>query len=144
MPYLSFLLLVLACKASFLNAEPDVRSSIISVLEKVTVFVENRYRDVNLDAVLGFHVLQVMLCGMSGFSDFYKLRWLEKILTWQMPKEGCFGEPSEEIEHSSGVEDGKKLLRRVKRREMMFAGTTGKDEVIKVGLLDLHVILLRR
>lgn len=37
----------------------------------------------------------VLLCGMSGFSDFYKLRWLEKILTWQKPKEGCFGEPSE-------------------------------------------------
>ncbi|KAM9261576.1 LOW QUALITY PROTEIN: UPF0764 protein C16orf89 homolog [Cariama cristata] len=37
----------------------------------------------------------VMFCGMSGFSDFYKLRWLEKILTWQKPKEACFGEPSE-------------------------------------------------
>uniref|UniRef100_A0A669PRR8 Chromosome 16 open reading frame 89 n=1 Tax=Phasianus colchicus TaxID=9054 RepID=A0A669PRR8_PHACC len=311
MLYLLFLLLFIACKGSFLKTEPDVRSSIISVLEKVTVFIENRYRDINLDAVLGFRVLQgylkgalekwplerellaqhtqvesmikklssllekaclydllsefapilgphfwiiphswnqtdplmayssfdaancftekmsdacftyllgtwkengnscivtsacrnamtkpacsnyclshqllyflfadvkgcsdllflrtqdyknifcasmmkinleienngfnvssrdlfmentgffcilfplVMLCGMSGFSDFYKLRWLEKILTWQMPKEGCFGEPSKELERSSGVENQKKLLRRVKRREKMFAG----------------------
>ena len=32
---------------------------------------------------------------MSGFSDFYKLRWLQAILSWQKPQEGCFGEPGE-------------------------------------------------
>ncbi|XP_046300846.1 UPF0764 protein C16orf89 homolog isoform X2 [Marmota monax] len=37
----------------------------------------------------------IMLCGISGFSDFYKLRWLEAILSWQRPWEGCFGKPGE-------------------------------------------------
>uniref|UniRef100_A0A2K5LQM5 Chromosome 16 open reading frame 89 n=1 Tax=Cercocebus atys TaxID=9531 RepID=A0A2K5LQM5_CERAT len=37
----------------------------------------------------------VMFCGMGGFSDFYKLRWLEAILSWQKQREGCFGEPGE-------------------------------------------------
>lgn len=37
MLYLPFLLLVTACEASCLKTEPDVRSSIIPVLEKVTV-----------------------------------------------------------------------------------------------------------
>ncbi|XP_021267092.1 UPF0764 protein C16orf89 homolog [Numida meleagris] len=321
MLYMLFLLLVFTCKGSFLKTEPDVRSSIISALEKVTIFMENRYQDINLDAVLGFHVLQgylkgalekwpskqellaqharvesmvkklssllekathflaqndptyfkefapilgphfwifphswnqtdtlmaytsfgstecftekmsdacftyllgtwkengesctvtsacrntmtkpacsnyclshqllyfifadvkgcsdhvflrtqhyknifcasmmkinleienngfnvssrdlfmenIMLCGMSGFSDFYKLRWLEKILTWQMPEEGCFGEPSQELEHSSGVEDEKKLLRRVKRREKMFAdGCSSHHTAVAAGSL---------
>lgn len=36
-----------------------------------------------------------MLCGISGFSDFYKLQWLEAILSWQKPREGCFGKPGE-------------------------------------------------
>ena len=40
-------------------------------------------------------LLPVVLCGMSGFSDFYKLRWLQAILSWQKPREGCFGEPGE-------------------------------------------------
>lgn len=40
-------------------------------------------------------LLPVMFCGMGGFSDFYKLRWLEAILSWQKQREGCFGEPGE-------------------------------------------------
>lgn len=40
-------------------------------------------------------LLPVMFCGISGFSDFYKLRWLEAILSWQKPQEGCFGRPGE-------------------------------------------------
>jgi hypothetical protein len=40
-------------------------------------------------------VFAVMFCGMAGFSDFYKLRWLEAILSWQNPQVGCFGRPGE-------------------------------------------------
>ncbi|XP_035195218.1 UPF0764 protein C16orf89 homolog isoform X2 [Oxyura jamaicensis] len=267
----TFFLLIFLSKASFLKTEPNVRSSVISALEKVTVFMESRYQDINLDAVLGFHVLQefapilgphfwvfprswkqtdtllaytsfgssqcftektsdtcytyllgtwkengkscvvtstcrdimtqlgcsgyslshqlfyfmfadtkgcsddlflrtqyyknifcasmmkinlqiesngfesssrdlflenIMLCGMSGFSDFYKRRWLEKILTWQKPKEGCFGEPSKDFEYSAGTEDQKKLLRRVKRREKMFTdGCSSHYTAVAVGAL---------
>ncbi|XP_037360478.1 UPF0764 protein C16orf89 homolog [Talpa occidentalis] len=34
----------------------------------------------------------IMFCGISGFSDFYKLKWLEAILGWQK-QQGCFGRP---------------------------------------------------
>lgn len=40
-------------------------------------------------------LLPVMFCGISGFLDFYKLQWLEAILNWQKPQEGCFGRPGE-------------------------------------------------
>ena len=40
-------------------------------------------------------MIPVVFCGMSGFSDFYKLRWLQAILSWQKPREGCYGEPGE-------------------------------------------------
>ncbi|XP_031220474.1 UPF0764 protein C16orf89 homolog isoform X2 [Mastomys coucha] len=62
----------------------------------------------------------IMFCGMAGFSDFYKLRWLEAILGWQNPQVGCFGKPDtkgelSEVPHQQGV------LRRVRRREKLFA-----------------------
>ncbi|XP_051024060.1 UPF0764 protein C16orf89 homolog [Acomys russatus] len=61
----------------------------------------------------------IMFCGMAGFSDFYKLRWLEAILSWQNPEVGCFGKPAPkgkfpEVPHQQGV------LRRVRRREKLF------------------------
>lgn len=37
----------------------------------------------------------VMFCGISGFLDFYKPRWLRAILSWQKAREGCFGLPGE-------------------------------------------------
>ncbi|XP_013817124.1 UPF0764 protein C16orf89 homolog [Apteryx mantelli] len=78
----------------------------------------------------------IMFCGMSGFSDFYKLRWLEAILTWQKPKEGCFGKPSEDFEHTSGGADQKHLLRRIKRREKLFAdGCSSHNTAVAVGAL---------
>uniref|UniRef100_A0A8C4Y2Z6 Chromosome 16 open reading frame 89 n=1 Tax=Gopherus evgoodei TaxID=1825980 RepID=A0A8C4Y2Z6_9SAUR len=75
----------------------------------------------------GFMSPSVMLCGMSGFSDFYKPSWLENILTWQKPEEGCFGKPSENSEHPSRVKDQEQLLRRVKRREKVFAGKASEN-----------------
>ncbi|XP_034363116.1 UPF0764 protein C16orf89 homolog isoform X1 [Arvicanthis niloticus] len=62
----------------------------------------------------------IMFCGMAGFSDFYKLRWLEAILSWQNPQAGCFGKPDtkgepSEVPHQQGI------LRRVRRREKLFA-----------------------
>ncbi|XP_067407614.1 UPF0764 protein C16orf89 homolog [Emydura macquarii macquarii] len=78
----------------------------------------------------------IMFCGMSGFSDFFKPSWLETILTWQKPKEGCFGKPSEDFEHSSRVEGQEQLLRRVKRREKVFAdGCSSHNTAVAVGVL---------
>ncbi|XP_043827016.1 UPF0764 protein C16orf89 homolog [Dromiciops gliroides] len=32
----------------------------------------------------------IMLCGFSGYSDFYKIRWIKIILNWQNSMEGCY------------------------------------------------------
>ncbi|XP_037669949.1 UPF0764 protein C16orf89 homolog isoform X2 [Choloepus didactylus] len=65
----------------------------------------------------------IMLCGISGFSDFYKLQWLQAILSWQEPREGCFGKPAAEKEGSSkAAQYQQHILRRVKRREQLFTG----------------------
>ncbi|XP_012661160.1 UPF0764 protein C16orf89 homolog [Otolemur garnettii] len=63
----------------------------------------------------------IMFCGLSGFSDFYKLRWLEAILSWQKVREGCFGKPDvKDEELSKAIQYQQHFLRRVKRREKQF------------------------
>lgn len=39
--------------------------------------------------------LLVLLCGLVGFSDFYKLEWLQSILILQDQEVGCFGKEGE-------------------------------------------------
>ncbi|XP_027695519.1 UPF0764 protein C16orf89 homolog isoform X1 [Vombatus ursinus] len=64
----------------------------------------------------------IMFCGISGYSDFYKPRWLQIILTWQQPKEGCFGKPYDNRKQLPRVgKDQQQSLRRVKRREKGFS-----------------------
>ncbi|KAM9124789.1 UPF0764 protein C16orf89 homolog isoform 2-T2 [Pangshura tecta] len=58
-----FLLLLFLFKSDLSKSEADSRSIIIFSLEKATFFLENKYRDINLDAVFGFHVLQAHLKG---------------------------------------------------------------------------------
>ncbi|VCX41549.1 unnamed protein product [Gulo gulo] len=63
----------------------------------------------------------IMFCGIGGFLDFYKLQWLEAILNWQKPQEGCFGRPAAEDEElSKAIQRQQHVLRRVKRREKQF------------------------
>lgn len=38
---------------------------------------------------------KVLLCGLDGFSDFYKAEWLQHILRQQDAELGCFGKDSE-------------------------------------------------
>lgn len=37
----------------------------------------------------------VLLCGLAGFSDFYKADWLQRVLRLQDEDVGCFGRDSE-------------------------------------------------
>ncbi|XP_038619125.1 UPF0764 protein C16orf89 homolog [Tachyglossus aculeatus] len=78
----------------------------------------------------------IMFCGICGFSDFYKPRWLETILTWQRP-EGCFGKPdmnSSPVTRVGGNE--RQFLRRVKRRDKGFAdGCSSHNTAVAVGAL---------
>ncbi|XP_032316612.1 UPF0764 protein C16orf89 homolog isoform X2 [Camelus ferus] len=69
----------------------------------------------------------IMLCGIGGFSDFYKLRWLEAILSWQKLQEGCFGRPAAEDEElPKAIHYQHHFLRRVKRRDKQFTGLIRK------------------
>ncbi|XP_046521328.1 UPF0764 protein C16orf89 homolog isoform X2 [Equus quagga] len=79
----------------------------------------------------------IMLCGIAGFSDFYKLRWLEVILAWQKPREGCFGTPdAEDEELLRAVEHQQHFLTRVKRREKQFTdGCSSHNTAMAVAAL---------
>ncbi|XP_078520462.1 UPF0764 protein C16orf89 homolog [Lissotriton helveticus] len=57
----------------------------------------------------------IMFCGLCGFSDFLKPKWLKKIISWQDPDTGCF----RKIKESNVKSDREKhhIPRRVKRRE---------------------------
>ncbi|CAI5792335.1 Chromosome 16 open reading frame 89 [Podarcis lilfordi] len=61
----------------------------------------------------------ILFCGLAGFSDFYKPRWLDIILNWQKRERGCFWM----FDSSSPVsEDHHKEARRVKRTEKILEG----------------------
>ncbi|CAN2391330.1 protein homodimerization activity [Pristimantis euphronides] len=68
----------------------------------------------------------IMMCSaLCGFSDFYKLKWMNKISSWQHPIIGCFGDIGKiyrNDSHSEKSYNKDHLLRRVKRREKMFLG----------------------
>ncbi|XP_051569865.1 UPF0764 protein C16orf89 homolog [Myxocyprinus asiaticus] len=40
----------------------------------------------------------ILLCGLVGFSDFYKLDWIQSVLLWQYQEVGCFGK-EEDLKH---------------------------------------------
>lgn len=61
----------------------------------------------------------IMLCGLTGFSDFFKSDWLRHILSWQDPEVGCFGKDEKDIAQVFGEEqvENKQVHKRVRRRE---------------------------
>ncbi|XP_057606274.1 UPF0764 protein C16orf89 homolog [Hippopotamus amphibius kiboko] len=86
----------------------------------------------------------IMFCGISGFSDFYKLRWLEAILSWQKPQEGCFGKPAAEDEElPKAIQYQQHFLRRVKRREKQFTdGCSSHNTAMAVAALGGFLYVL--
>ncbi|XP_029804462.1 UPF0764 protein C16orf89 homolog isoform X1 [Suricata suricatta] len=86
----------------------------------------------------------IMFCGISGFLDFYKLRWLEAILTWQKPQEGCFGRPAAEDEELlKTIQRQQHVLRRVKRREKQFTdGCSSHNTAMAVAALGGFLYVL--
>ncbi|KAF5889042.1 UPF0764 protein C16orf89 [Clarias magur] len=57
----------------------------------------------------------ILLCGLGGFSDFYKAAWLQHILTWQDKELGCFGKDDDYSQMFEEYLDA--AHKRVKRRE---------------------------
>ncbi|KAF3818939.1 UPF0764 protein C16orf89 homolog [Mirounga leonina] len=85
----------------------------------------------------------IMFCGIGGFLDFYKLRWLEAILNWQKPQEGCFGRPAAEDELSKAIQRQQHVLRRVKRREKQFTdGCSSHNTAMAVAALGGFLYVL--
>ncbi|XP_067911767.1 UPF0764 protein C16orf89 homolog isoform X2 [Heterodontus francisci] len=63
----------------------------------------------------------VMLCGLVGFSDFYKAQWLEPIVMWQQA-DGCFGKPDESASPPMKEQHEFTEHKRVKRRDRQLKG----------------------
>ncbi|XP_060116996.1 UPF0764 protein C16orf89 homolog [Heteronotia binoei] len=66
-------------------------------------------------------VENILLCGMSGFSDFFKPQWLRIILNWQKPEKGCFWMYGDQFQSSSqNSKEPSQGLKRVKRQEKIL------------------------
>ncbi|XP_071978819.1 UPF0764 protein C16orf89 homolog [Engystomops pustulosus] len=64
----------------------------------------------------------ILLCGLSGFSDFYKPEWLNQIISWQDPVTGCYGEIGNNVS-SANTDNENHAAKRVKRGDRSFLGT---------------------
>ncbi|KAM4598345.1 UPF0764 protein C16orf89 homolog isoform 1-T1 [Polymixia lowei] len=82
----------------------------------------------------------ILLCGLAGFSDFYKADWLQHILRLQDQDMGCFGRDERMISQIIGDELLEQLQphRRVKRREKTLRGRP--EQYIESILMELIVM----
>nr|XP_056722572.1 UPF0764 protein C16orf89 homolog [Euleptes europaea] len=64
MQILMFQLLVFLLNPTQSRSEKDMRATILSALEKATLFFRDSYNDMNVDAVLGYRLLQAYLNGV--------------------------------------------------------------------------------
>ncbi|XP_040046473.2 UPF0764 protein C16orf89 homolog isoform X2 [Gasterosteus aculeatus] len=80
----------------------------------------------------------ILICGLTGFSDFYKADWLQHILGMQDAEVGCFGRDESVVSQIIGDELLEQLQphRRVKRREKILAdGCSSHMTAVAVGAL---------
>uniref|UniRef100_A0A3B1KFN1 Chromosome 16 open reading frame 89 n=1 Tax=Astyanax mexicanus TaxID=7994 RepID=A0A3B1KFN1_ASTMX len=78
----------------------DMRLSRINITVEhyQRIFCSNMMKS-NLDSISNgitgqiqdIFIENILLCGLAGFSDFYKADWLQHILQWQDRELGCFG-----------------------------------------------------
>ncbi|XP_053550249.1 UPF0764 protein C16orf89 homolog [Bombina bombina] len=73
----------------------------------------------------------IMLCGLSGYSDFFKSDWMDTIISWQDPS-GCFGS----TDKVSKAKKESPILWRYKRREKkMPSGCLSHMTAVAAGAL---------
>ncbi|XP_061761634.1 UPF0764 protein C16orf89 homolog [Nerophis ophidion] len=80
----------------------------------------------------------ILICGLAGFSDFYKADWLQHILRLQDGELGCFGRDRSVISQIIGDELLEQLQphHRVKRREKILPdGCSSHMTAVAVGAL---------
>ncbi|XP_062875090.1 UPF0764 protein C16orf89 homolog [Trichomycterus rosablanca] len=84
----------------------------------------------------------ILLCGLVGFSDFYKPSWLQHILEWQDKELGCFGKDEDYSQLFEEYLDT--AHKRVKRRDKTLKGgcsshTTGVAVSALGGYLNFYL-----
>ncbi|XP_033827299.1 UPF0764 protein C16orf89 homolog [Periophthalmus magnuspinnatus] len=80
----------------------------------------------------------ILVCGLAGFSDFYKADWLQHILRLQDVEVGCFGRDRNVVSERIGEELLEQLQphHRVKRRERVLPdGCSSHMTGVAVGAL---------
>uniref|UniRef100_A0A8C8DNT7 Chromosome 16 open reading frame 89 n=1 Tax=Oryzias sinensis TaxID=183150 RepID=A0A8C8DNT7_9TELE len=80
----------------------------------------------------------ILICGLAGFSDFFKADWLQHILGLQDKEVGCFGRDHSILSQIIGDELLEQLQphRRVKRREKILPdGCSSHMTAVAVGAL---------
>ncbi|CAL1587547.1 unnamed protein product [Knipowitschia caucasica] len=80
----------------------------------------------------------ILVCGLAGFSDFYKSDWLQHILRLQDVEVGCFGRDRNVVSERIGEELLQQLQphHRVKRREkVLLDGCSSHMTGVAVGAL---------
>ncbi|KAF7650024.1 hypothetical protein LDENG_00132360 [Lucifuga dentata] len=125
----------------------DMRASRTNMTEQSyqKIFCSNMMKS-NLDMIkdglpehmLDIFIENILVCGLAGFSDFYKADWLQHILRLQDEEVGCFGRDKNIISQIIGDELLEQLQphRRVKRREKILPdGCSSHMTAVAVGAL---------
>ncbi|XP_033944815.1 UPF0764 protein C16orf89 homolog [Pseudochaenichthys georgianus] len=96
------------------------------------------FRDGITEQTVDIFIENILICGLSGFSDFYKADWLQHILRLQDEEAGCFGRDKSIMSQIIGDELLEQLQphRRVKRREKILPdGCSSHMTAVAVGAL---------
>ncbi|XP_070703473.1 UPF0764 protein C16orf89 homolog [Pempheris klunzingeri] len=99
---------------------------------------EDIIKDGLSEQTVDIFIENILICGLAGFSDFYKAEWLQHILRLQDDEVGCFGRDKSIISQIIGDELLEQLQphRRVKRREKILPdGCSSHMTAVAVGAL---------
>ncbi|KAG7505769.1 hypothetical protein JOB18_039815 [Solea senegalensis] len=125
----------------------DMRASRVNMTERnyEKIFCSNMMktnediiRDGLTQQTVDIFIENILICGLVGFSDFYKADWLQHILRLQDDEVGCFGRDKSIVSQIIGDELLEQLQphRRVKRREKILQdGCSSHMTAVAVGAL---------
>lgn len=125
----------------------DTRASRVNMTERSyqTIFCSNMMKtnqDIIRDGLSALNadifMENILVCGLAGFSDFYKADWLQHIFRFQDLEVGCFGRDRNVVSERIGEELLEQLQphHRVKRREkVLHDGCSSHMTGVAVGAL---------
>ncbi|XP_071797532.1 UPF0764 protein C16orf89 homolog [Asterias amurensis] len=145
----------LGCESHITKRFHDQRMATVNVNSLMDGFCSDVLREAEATADRGFpsgsqdlFMEQVLLCGLMGYEDFFKLPWLRTVLSWQ-DDSGCFtGEEhrphADEIEkdESDYKETYDFLRERRREKEIKESGCLIHKTSVAVGLLSSYLRVL--